>query len=124
MAYLDTLKLVTGDTLPDLRFVLKDASSSPDGVTYDANDSSTWAPINLTGASVALRIRLIGSTTVIATLAGIVSDPDNGAVVLPFTGNSFTADGLYEGELEVTFATGGVQTIYDLVKFKVRNDFD
>lgn len=124
MAYLDTLKLVTGDTLPDLRFVLKDASSSPDGVTYDANDSSTWAPIDLTGATVALRIRLIGSTTVIATLAGIVSDPEGGAVLVPFTGNSFGESGLYEGELEITFATGGIQTVYDLVKFKVRNDFD
>jgi hypothetical protein len=124
MAYLDTLKLVTGDTLPDLRFVLKDASSSPDGVTYDANDSSTWAPIDLTGATVALRIRLIGSTTVTATLAGIVSDPEGGAVLVPFTGNSFGESGLYEGELEITFATGGIQTVYDLVKFKVRNDFD
>jgi hypothetical protein len=124
MAYLDTLKLVTGDTLPDLRFVLKDSSASPDGVTYDANNSDTWAYIDLTGATVRLRVRLIGSTDLVATISGVVSDPTGGAVLIPFTGNSFTESGLYEGELEITFSTGGIQTVYDLVKFKVRNDFD
>ena len=124
MAYLDTLKLVTGDTLPDLRFVLKDSSTSPDGVTYDANNSDTWAYIDLTGATVRLRVRLIGSTELVSTITGVVSDPEGGAVLIPFTGNSFDESGLYEGELEITFSTGGIQTVYDLVKFKVRNDFD
>ena len=124
MAYLETLKLVTGDTLPDLRFVLKDSSESPEGVAYDANDSATWAPIVLTGAAVLLRIRLIGGTALTATITGVISDGANGGVLLPFTGNSFDNSGLYEGELEITFANGGIQTVYDLVKFKVRNDFD
>lgn len=124
MAYLDTIKLVTGDTLPDLRFVLKDQSEAPAGVTFDANDSTTWAPINITGATVRLRIRKIGSTALDATISGVLSDPTNGVVIIPFTSDSFSADGLYEGELEVTFSDGGIQTVYDLVKFKVRNDFD
>jgi hypothetical protein len=124
MAYLETLKLVTGDTLPDLRFVLKDQSAGAAGVTFDANDSTTWAPIPITGATIKLRVRLIGSAALTSTLSGVISDGTGGAVIFPFTGNPFTASGLYEGEIEITFSDGGIQTLYDLVKFKVRNDFD
>jgi hypothetical protein len=31
--------------------------------------------------------------------------------------------GDYEGEIEITFADGQVQTVYDLLKFKIREDF-
>jgi hypothetical protein len=31
--------------------------------------------------------------------------------------------GDYEGEIEITFADDQVQTVYDLLKFKVREDF-
>ena len=41
-----------------------------------------------------------------------------------FVGNAFTASGLYEGEVEITDILGSVQTMYDLIKFKVREDFD
>lgn len=124
MAYIDTIKLVTGDTLPDLRFALKDASSAPAGVRYDPNDSSTWAPIDITGATVRLRIREIGDASILATIVGTVTDAEAGVVVFPFTQDSFTTSGLFEGEVEITFSTGGIQTMYDLVKFKVRSDFD
>ena len=124
MAYLQTIKLVTGDTLPDLRFVLKDASQAADGMTYDENDSSTWAPIDLTDASTKLRIRAIGSTTITKELNGVIADATNGVTIFPFTGSPFTTDGLFEGEVETTFSDGSIQTMYDLVKFKVRSDFD
>ena len=52
MAYSDTLNLVTGDTLPELTFTLKDSSAAASGQTLDANDSTTWAIIDLTGATV------------------------------------------------------------------------
>lgn len=124
MAYLDTIKLVTGDTLPDLRFVLKDSNVGAAGLVYDENNSATWAPIDLTDSTVRLRIRKIGETVITSTITGVLSDPTNGAVVFPFTSDAFTEDGLYEGEVEVTYSTGGIHTVYDLVKFKVRNDFD
>jgi hypothetical protein len=31
--------------------------------------------------------------------------------------------GEYEGEVEITFADGQIQTVYDVLKFKVREDF-
>jgi hypothetical protein len=34
------------------------------------------------------------------------------------------AAGTFEGELEITISSGGIQTVYDLVKLKVRSDFD
>ena len=102
MAYIETIKLVTGDTLPDLRFELKDASKAPDGQRYDANDSLTWAPIDLTGATTKLRIREIGESAILKEISGVISDETGGVTIFPFTGTPFLTDGLFEGEVEIT----------------------
>ena len=49
----------------------------------------------------------------------------NGVVVFPMTATAMSGEaGDYEGEIQVTFASsGGVQTVYDLLKFKMREDF-
>ena len=52
MAYSDTLELVQGDTLPRVVVTLKDASEAASGATLDPNNSDTWAPIDLNGATV------------------------------------------------------------------------
>jgi hypothetical protein len=31
--------------------------------------------------------------------------------------------GDYEGEIQITFSDGTIQTVYDLLKFKLREDF-
>lgn len=124
MAYIDTIKLVTGDTLPDLRFELKDSSQAAVGARYDENDSDTWAPLDITDATVRLRIREVGGSTIVSNIQGVVSSPTDGVVLFPFAQDSFVASGLYEGEVEITYVDGGIQTMYDLVKFKVRSDFD
>jgi hypothetical protein len=124
MAYSQTLKLVTGDTLPELTFTLKDSQTAASGKTLDANDSTTWAPINVSGASVKLRLRELGSNSVKSTLTCSVTDGSNGKVATDFPTGTLDTAGTFEGELEVTFATGGIQTVHDLIKFKVRSDFD
>lgn len=124
MAYSQTLKLVTGDTLPELTFTLKDSQTAASGKTLDENDSTTWAPINVSGASVKLRLRELGSTTVKSTLTCTVTDGSNGKVATDFPAGTLDTAGTFEGELEVTFAGGGIQTVHDLIKFKVRSDFD
>lgn len=124
MAYSQTLKLVTGDTLPELTFTLKDSQTAASGKTLDENDSTTWAPINVSGASVKLRLRELGSTTVKNTLTCTVTDGSNGKVATDFPAGTLDTAGTFEGELEVTFAGGGIQTVHDLIKFKVRSDFD
>lgn len=109
----EKIKLVQGDTKPQVRVTLTDESSG--------------SPIDITGATPRMRFRAVGSTTVLDTLTGSVLDGANGVAV--FLWNPTTLDvpaGEYEGEIEVTFAAGqggGVQTVYDLLKFKVREDF-
>ena len=49
MAYASTIKLVVGDTLPELNFTLKDSNTAASGKTLDPEDSTTWAPIDVTG---------------------------------------------------------------------------
>ena len=124
MAYSDTLNLVAGDTLPELTFTLKDSNTAASGSTLDPNNSATWAPIDVTGATVRLRIRELGSTTVKNTLTCTVTDGTGGKVVTDFPAGTLDAAGTFEGEIEITFAAGGIQTVYDLVKLKVRGDFD
>ena len=123
MAYSETVKFVTGDTLPEVTLTLRDSNTAASGKTLDSNDDSTWAPINLTGATVKLRIREVGSDTVIKTLKMSVTDATNGKAATDFPA-TWTNPGVYEGEVEITFSTGGIHTIYDLIKFNVRGDFD
>jgi hypothetical protein len=124
MAYSDTLKLVAGDTLPELTLTLRDSNAAASGQTLDPNNSATWAPINVTGASVRLRLRELGSTTVKNTLLCTVTDGAGGKVVTDFPAGTLNASGTFEGEIEITFPSGGIQTVYDLIKLQVRGDFD
>ena len=124
MAYSSTIKLVVGDTLPQLNFTLKDSNSAASGKTLDPDDSTTWAPVDLSGASVKLRIREVGKTTVLSTITASITDASAGTCAVVFPTGTWTAAGTYEGEIEHTTSSGGIQTVQDLVKFKVRDDFD
>lgn len=124
MAYSDTIKLVTGDTLPELTFTLKDSNTAASGQSLDVNNSDTWAPINVTGATVKLRLRELGSTTVKTTLTCTITNGSEGKVATDFPTGTLDTAGTFEGELELTFSGGGKQTVQDLIKFKVRSDFD
>lgn len=124
MAYSDTIKLVVGDTLPELTFNLKDSNTAASGKTLDPEDSTTWAAIDLTGGTVKLRIREVGKTTIASTITATISDPSAGTCTLLFPSGTWTTAGTYEGEIEFTKSDSNIQTVQDLVKFKVRDDFD
>ena len=124
MAYASTIKLVVGDTLPELNFTLKDSNAAATGKTLDAADSATWAPIDITGGTVKLRIREVGETTVLSTITMTITGASSGECKTIFPSGTWTASGTYEGEIEFTKSNGGVQTVHDLVKFVVRDDFD
>ena len=123
MAYSQTLELVTGDTLPALTLTLRDSNTAASGTTLDPNNSATWAPINITSGAVSMFIRLVGATTLTDTLTGSIIDGANGTVLLTFEADTFPEAGTYEGEIQITFSGGGIQTVNDLLKFKVRADF-
>lgn len=124
MAYSETIKLVVGDTLPELVVTLKDSNTAASGKTLDVEDSSTWAPINLTSGSVKLIIRKVGETNLTATITMTLTDVSNGVATCVFPSGTWTAAGTYEGEVEFTNSSSKVQTVQDLVKFVVRDDFN
>jgi hypothetical protein len=108
----DKIKLVQNDTRPALVCTI--------------TDDTTGAVINLTGASALLKFRAVGSTDLQATVTGTVTDGPNGVVAFyPASAPAMLtgAAGEYEGEIQLTFADGQIQTVYDLLKFKVRSDF-
>ena len=124
MAYSDTIKLVVGDTLPELVFTLKDSNTAAAGKTLDAEDSTTWGPVDLSNSTVKLRIREVGNTTVLSTITATITDASNGVCALTFPVGTWTTAGTFEGEIEHTTSGSGIQTVQDFIKFKVRDDFD
>lgn len=123
MAYSTTIELVQGDQLPELEITLKDSNSAVSGTTLDQDDPTTFAPLNLTGGSVRLRFRKVGSTTIIDTLVATVTQPTSGIATFVFDNNTLANDGLFEGEIEFTDDNNRTQTVVDLIKFKVRKQF-
>ena len=123
MAYYDTQFLVKGDTLPQLNLIIRDSNTAASGATLDDTDSSTWAPIDLSGATVRLKFKALGSTAVKETIIFSVRDASAGDVFLTWPTAALDTAGTFTGEIEVTYADGGIQTIYDQLKFKVRGDY-
>lgn len=108
----DKIKLVQGDTRPALVTTL--------------TDDATGLPINLTGCTVILQFRALGATTLQATVPGAVTNGPAGQVAFyPASAPTMLqgAAGPYEGEIQVTFSDGQIQTVYDVIKFQVREDF-
>ena len=135
MAYSDTIKYVVGDTRPVINIALKDSNTAAAGKTLDSQDSTTWAAISLSGKEyVKMYIRKVGTTFVadsssssydaskVLTASSVV-DGDGTAVFTPTT-STFDSAGTYEGEIEVKYTSGDFQTVHELVKFIVRDDFN
>ena len=121
----EKLKLVQGDTLPQPKAVI--------------TDSTTGLPVNLAGGSAHMYFRAVGASTLLATVPGVLLtglELDDGSIntTAPYNVAGYGGRvafvwgatdlnipaGDYEGELQITFADGGVQSVYELMKFKVR----
>ena len=124
MAYFETINLVQGDTKPELNFTIRDSATAVSGKTLDENDSSTWEIINITGYTIKLKFKALTSSTVLFTesLAIISGSGGTCSMIWPADSLDITA-GIYEGELELTDGSSKVQTVYDKLKFKVREQF-
>jgi hypothetical protein len=87
----------------------------------------TDLPVDLTNAVVRLKFRKKKATTILFTLLNIIVPSVNlplGQALFEFSSaNLDIPEGDYEGEIEVTFANGNIDTVYELITFKVRNDF-
>lgn len=106
----DIIKLVQGDTLPT--------------VTVTLTDEFTGIAVDITGATVVVKFRLTGTEIVLSTLATVIVGAAAGIFSFTFPAPALDVDpGLYEGEIQVTFAGGAIQSVYDPLKFRVRKDF-
>ena len=124
MAYYDTIQLVKGDTLPELNLTLRDSNTAATGKVLDADDVSTWAPIDLTGTTVRLKFKALGSTDLKSTITMSKHAPyTEGKVFMQWPSGVLDTAGTFTGEVEVTYSSGGVQTVFDQLKFKVRGDY-
>lgn len=120
-------KLVRHDTLPPLTAQLTD----DDGL-----------PIDISAATPRLYFRAEGDSELLATIVGAtlpgfetdgvidMASPYNvagvgGRCVFSWIGSTALTNeaGNYEGEIEITHADGSIVTVYDPVKFKIREDF-
>jgi hypothetical protein len=124
----ERIKLVQGDTKPALILSLTDENSGE--------------PIGISGSTTRMYFREAGTTTILATLTGTLLagkvledgtiDTDapydtpgaGGRVQFNWGSTDLDQDpGNYEGEVEITFSDGTIQTVYDLLKFRIRQDF-
>ena len=124
----DKIKLVRNDTGPQIKI--------------NVIDENTGLPVNIAGAAVIMRFRKLAESTILAVVNGILvtgRELDDGSydyaapydvqgaggrAVFIWGGNDLDVEpGEYEGEVEITFSDGTVQTIYDTLRFKVRQDF-
>lgn len=123
----EKIKLVQGDTRPSL--------------LLDLRDTVTGAVISVTGAVPGLKLRMVGQSSIKLTLTGVTLPGytnDDGSINLAapytvsgsggrvmFTWSALALDtvGDMEGEVEITFGDGSIQTVFELLKFKVRSQF-
>ena len=105
-------QLVQGDQAPQIQATL----------TRD----DTGAVIDFSGGSCALKFRAKGTTTTLFTLAAadVGDNFSEGKAIFSFSGTQLNLDeGYYEGELEVTYSSGKVETIFQVLDFYIRDDF-
>jgi hypothetical protein len=108
----ETFRYVKGDNGPQLQVVL----------TNEDDDT----PVNLTGGTVTLHFRAAGETTVLFSRDFFIST-DNaplGIAILQWQDNDLDVGaGVYEGEIEVVRASGLRETLFEKLKFRVRDEF-
>jgi hypothetical protein len=106
----ERIKLVQGDNLPFIKLALTNA----DGTALDVSDGV-----------VTVHFRAAGTTTTLSVLScSNVTDGVDGQVQFNFPGTTLNVpEGQYEGEITINF-TGLIQTVYSVLKFTVRADFE
>ncbi len=107
----DTYKYVQGDTGPQLRLTF--------------TDEDTGTATDLTGATVKLHFRAAGADTVLFSKTLFITSPGTaGEAIVNWSAGELDQDaGTYQGEIEVVRASGVRETLYDILKFKIREDF-
>jgi len=124
MAYYADINLVANDTKPEINLTLKDSNTAAAGLTLDPDDSDTWSAIDITDPTVTVKFRALGASTVLDTMTCIKTVPVDGKCYMPWGATTLNVSaGTYEGEISLNYTSGGILTLFDRLKFKVRSDF-
>lgn len=107
-------------------YLVKDDVGTQVRATLTRDDDGS--AVDLRGSTTVMRFRAKGSSTVLFTLTNInavSADLADGIAVFQFgSGNLNVAEGRYEGEVEATLSSGEVGTVFEVLDFFVRADFD
>lgn len=118
---MSSVKLVQGDSLPGVKFVIRDRNTPAVGQELDPKDSATWSVVSLVGATVSATASVVGSTDFLCPVTCVVASPAKGEVILSFKDTAVVAEeGDYEVEVTVEYAGGWSQTIYNFIEVSVR----
>lgn len=103
--------LIQNNTLPVLDFTVY---------------NSAGGTVDLSTATVNFYFRQVNSTTLANSghTACTPVDAGNGVMRYSWAGTDLAVAGDYEGELEVTFASEDIQSIYEIYEFNVRPEFN
>jgi hypothetical protein len=108
----DVIRLVKGDERPVIVLTL--------------TDDITNSPIDLSLSTTTIQVkfRKAGTTTLLSTInCSKLSGGTTGQVQFNFSGGVLDVDpGMYEGEIVISF-NGDIQTVYDTLRFTVRENF-
>jgi hypothetical protein len=107
----ERIKLVRNDTGPQIKLTL--------------TNELTDLPIDLTGASVTLHFRAVDTETVLFSRPAFINPAtaSQGICIIEWAvGNLNVEAGDYEGEIEVVLSSGLRETIFSLLKFRVREE--
>ena len=108
----DVIRLVKGDELPNIILTLTDdVANAP----FDVSPSSTI---------VRVKFKVVGGATTLSTITCTnLTDGTDGKVQFNFANGVLDVDpGEYEGEIVVD-QNGSLQTVYDVLRFRVRSNF-
>ena len=106
------IKLVRGDTGPQVQLTL--------------TDEATGAAIDLTGATATLHLKSVSTSSVVLSRALYIPPTTAALGVAVVVWGATDLDqiaGDYDGEVEVILATGMRQSVYDVMKFRLREQF-
>lgn len=114
------IKLVQGDDLPGITFVVKDSQQAAAGQELDRKDTSTWAVVDLTDCAVSALVSKVGSFVAVEPVDCFISNAAAGEVLAVVNNSKFLdVVGQYQVEVSVKFPEGQ-QTVYDLLQLDVR----
>ena len=98
-------------------FNIKQNDTSPTLSVVIADSDGT--AIDLTGASVQFKMRAVNSSTLKVNASASITNASNGAVSYTFSSSNTDTSGLFQGEFQVTFSGGAIETFPNAEYFSI-----